>query len=117
MYTRFSPGFVKACAAGELRKGDRMPCPKCGDEDVKFTDPRKWLAIAGAIGIVAAVLFVARLSVPGQIVAIAAVGIAAAALGTESSYACKHCGYIWRFRDAQKWAAAIRHDEESKSKS
>lgn len=94
-----------------------MPCPKCGHEDVKFTDPRRWLAIAGVIGVVAVVLFVARLPVPGQIVAIASVAIAAAALGTEASYACRHCGHVWRFRDAQKWAVAIRHDEESRTKS
>lgn len=116
MYSRFSPSFVEACLLRELRKGDKIPCPKCGKEDVKYVDPRRWAKVAGIIGLAAVGLLAARLTIPGQIVAIVAVGIAVAAFGTESSYNCRQCGYNWRFRDALKWALAIKHDQEVRAK-
>ncbi|MEX0973856.1 MAG: hypothetical protein WD024_00685 [Bacillota bacterium] len=116
MYSRFSPNFVEACLRSELRKGDKIPCPKCGHEDVTFTDPRKWLSIAAITGVIAAGLLLVGQTALGQIVAIVAVGIIGGSLGTEPSYTCKHCGYGWRHRDALKWADAIKHDEESRAK-
>ncbi|MGE5579701.1 MAG: hypothetical protein ACM3WU_06590, partial [Bacillota bacterium] len=116
MYSRFSPNFVEACRRGEFRKGEKMPCPKCGDSDVKVIDPKKWLLVAAGVGLVAVILFVLRQSAAGQVVAVASIGILAASLGTEASYTCKHCDYGWRFRDAVKWAEAIMHDEESRQR-
>jgi len=116
MYSRFSPSFVEACKKGELRKGEKMPCPKCGDLDVKVIDPKKWLLVAAGIGVLAAVLLILRQSVAAQVVAVVSIGITAASLGTEPSYTCKHCDYGWRFRDAQKWAEGILHDEESRAR-
>ena len=116
VYSRFSPSFVETCLRGELRRGEKMPCPKCGHEDVKYTDPRRWLSLAGIFGLIAAGFFMAKMTIPGQVVAVLAAGIAAAVAGNESSYACRHCGHGWRFRDALKWREAIKHDAESGSK-
>ncbi len=112
MYSRFSPGFVEASLKGEFRRGDHMPCPRCGDNDVKFTEPKKWLRLGGVIGLIAGALILVNLHILGQVVAIVAVGVVASAMCTEPSYSCKHCGYGWRFRDSLKWAEGIRHDRE-----
>jgi DNA-directed RNA polymerase subunit RPC12/RpoP len=117
LYSRFSPNFVAACKCGELREGGKIPCPKCGDGDVVFINPRIWLRLAGIIGAVAALLFFFGQTIVAEIVAIGAVGVAVSSLGTEPSYRCRHCGHGWRHRDALKWAAAIMHDEESRAKS
>jgi len=116
MYSRFSPSFVEACRKGELKKGEKMPCPKCGDTDVKVIDPKKWLLVAADVGVVAAVLFILKQSTLAQVVAVVSIGITAASLGTEASYTCNHCDHGWRFRDALKWAEGIRHDEEAKAR-
>jgi predicted RNA-binding Zn-ribbon protein involved in translation (DUF1610 family) len=94
-----------------------MPCPKCGDTDVKVIDPKKWLLVAaGVVGVVAAVLFILKQSTLAQVVAVVSIGITAARLGTEASYTCNHCGHGWRFRSTRlSGPRGFRHDEEAES--
>lgn len=117
MYSRFSPKFVEVCLHGEFRPGDPLPCPKCDRTEVVFQNPRRWLPVAGVVGLAALLLLLVGQTILGQCVALVAVGIGAGSAFSEAGYTCRNCGYHWRYRDAVKWANAIRHDAISRGES
>jgi molybdenum cofactor biosynthesis enzyme len=90
-----------------------MPCPRCGSAEVSFHDPRRYLPVSVALGAVAVVLY--AFGVTGVATgAVLAAGLSLlTVLGMEKKYSCGYCRHTWRFRDAEKWAKAIRHDREA----
>jgi hypothetical protein len=110
MYSRYSPRFIEASLRSEFSPGDPMPCPRCDGTEVTYSDPRRWLKAAAGLAVVAVVAALA-----GQRNVTICTGLSAFLTGCcvfaiEPGYLCKGCGYGWRYRDAVKWAKAIRHD-------
>ena len=115
--TKFSPNFIELCLRTDLKQGDKLPCPRCGKEETIYKDPRSH-KVAGAIAVVASGLLwlLTRTSAVGPISMLFAGLFFLVTLTLEPAYACSHCQFQWRVKDALKWAKAIRHDEEARSR-
>ncbi len=114
--TKFSPRFIERCLEGDPAPGDALPCPRCDNLDTKYNDYkslRRLGLIALPIGALAAFMwaFYPAVRILGPTVAIL---FFVFTLTSEPDYICRGCHFRWRVKDVQKWAPAIRHDEEFK---